>query len=134
MEQERGTWKDNLRQEWAPWLDELTYGIEVKPGWQVLIEETMQEIAHAVGGPQTCSKLKITRLREKFGGLTCQISGVPDDRRSAVDAILREAMEKSLRTCEWCGRPGRQRDADVVQDYWTVECDEHARQRGGRGR
>jgi len=132
---DRGTWRAELRDRYEPWFDELAYGFEFKDGWRTLVEHTIEQIAVVVGGPQACPDIRITRLREKFGSLTCQIRNLPDDRRRAVDAVLRAAMEKSLQTCEWCGRPGRQRDDFVAQDYWTVECDEHAGQRrGGRGR
>src|SRR5690606_14970072 len=108
---ERGTWKQVLRQQYAPWFDDLVYGFEIKDGWRAILIEAMDGIARAVGGPRTCPDLRLTRLRQEFGALSCQIQGLPDERRDAVNRVIQMASERSLRTCEWCGSPGAVRES-----------------------
>lgn len=120
---EQGTWRGYLRARYSPWFRELTYGIDVRDGWRELVEETLERIAQAVGGLDECPELRIKRLREKFGALTMQIDGIPDDRLAAVRDVIGTAMERSLYTCEICGRPGQQ--GDVEQDDWRVRCEDH---------
>jgi hypothetical protein len=117
-------WKSDLITRYAPWLDELGYGIECRDGWRDLVETTLAEIARSVGPPAECPELRLTRVRRKFGWLVCQHQGLLGDRSLAVDRVLARALARSSETCELCGKPGRQRDEDVVRDYWTVECDE----------
>jgi hypothetical protein len=125
-------WRYVLRKRSDPWLSELHYGIECRNGWENLVAETLDEIAQAVGDPSACPELRIVRLRQKFGWLICQHRGLVGDQAAAVEAVLAAAMTRSTAVCEHCGRPGRQRDEDVAQDYWTVECDE-CRAGGGDG-
>ena len=120
---ERGTWKQALRQQYAPWFDDLVYGIEVKDGWRAILVEAMEGIARAVGGPQTCPDLRLTRLRQDFGALSCQIQGLPDGRRGAVNRVIQMASDRSLRTCEWCGSPGSVRESG--RGIRHTACDQH---------
>jgi hypothetical protein len=123
-ERERGTWKQKLRQRYAPWFDDLVYGFELKEGWKVILGETMQSIERAVGDPRRCPDMRITRLKQEFGELTFQVRGLSDEQREAVNDVMLTASERSLRTCEWCGRPGSVRE--LAGNHWRTACDQHA--------
>jgi hypothetical protein len=121
---ERGTWKQELRQQYAPWLDDLVYGFEFKEGWKAILVEAMGGIVRAVGDPQAYPSLRITRLRQELGKLSFQIQGLTDERLDAVDDAIQIASERSLRTCERCGRPGSVRESARGLRY--TACDRHA--------
>jgi len=42
-------WTQLLRENYAPWLDDLTYGVECPDGWRSLIEATLESLVAAVG-------------------------------------------------------------------------------------
>lgn len=120
---ERGTWKEALRQQYAPWFDDLVYGFEFKEGWRQLVTEAMEGLVQAVGGPQSCPNLRITRLRQERGRLSLQTKGLAGERREAADTVFRVAAERSLRTCERCGSPGTLRKS--AQGLRYTACDRH---------
>jgi hypothetical protein len=121
---QEGDWTQRLRERYAPWLDDLSYGIECRDGWRSLIEATLESLIAAVGSPAECTDLRLTRIRQKFGWLVCQHEGLLGEQALAVDRVLARALACSSEACEVCGRPGRQREEDVAEDLWVVLCDE----------
>ena len=123
-ERERGTWKQALRQRYAPWFDDLIYGFEFKEGWKAILGEAMEGLTKTIGAPQRHPELRITRLRQEFGELTFQIKGLSDQELDAAIEVIRIASDRSLRTCEWCGRPGEMRNSAGGLRY--TACERHA--------
>lgn len=117
-------WRQKLVARYAPWFDELGYGVECRSGWRSLIEATLESLTLAIGSPKQRPDLRVTRLRQKFGSLVVQHEGLIGEEALSVDHALARALAQSLRTCEVCGKPGRQRDEDVAEDLWVVMCDE----------
>lgn len=52
---------------------------------------------------------KILQIKEKFGSLTCYLSGADE----TINKKLNELSARSERTCEICGRPGK-----IHHDGW----------------
>ena len=120
---ERGTWRDRLRADFAPWLDSLFWGLQCADGWASVIRALLEEIAAIVGGPDAVPEIQIEQVKEKLGTLRVYISGVPQAQAAAVHAAITAAEAKSARTCETCGRRGRLRQSRV--GYWHSACDRH---------
>ena len=111
---EAGTWRADLRTRYAPLLDEEPY-IDLGEGWRWLLEHLLFDVSSAVGREGTRVHLRRGR------GLHVSFSG---DRLLAQDILLdrfsREALRRSLCTCEICGRGG------YVGDHSGVACEAHA--------
>lgn len=98
------------------------FGFEISSGWFPILYEAckkLDELHHRTG-----VTIQITQVKEKFGGLRLYLRG-PEE---AYD-IEQEAEEKSLSTCDICGRPGKKRNS-----VWIItRCDKHAEIGGGEG-
>jgi len=62
------------------------------------------------------------QIKEKFGGLRIYVnsSDLMEEDYKKVMKIIRNAEDKSYKTCETCGKEGRLRR----KGWMTVECDE----------
>src|SRR3546814_4424387 len=49
-EEESGTWREQLRKDYAPWFEELYFGFKCGEGWRDIIVALTAEIAGCVGG------------------------------------------------------------------------------------
>lgn len=73
---------------------------DVGEGWHLLLVRAHEKMLKAD------PNYDVGQLKEKFGGLRIYLdSGFSD----ATDAIIREAEDVAIRTCEECGRPGSPR-------------------------
>ena len=83
------------------------FGIECEKGWESLY------------GPliKLCNEnnIKITQIKEKYGGLRFYVLGAPDWLWDKID----EAEKKSFTICELCGAPGELRGAI----WYMTRCD-----------
>jgi hypothetical protein len=79
----------------------MAWGFECGPGWFKILEELCEKVGNIPG-------FKFAQVKEKFGMLTVYYNG-PDTKedRDIVRAAIGEAEEKSLKTCEACGEPGK---------------------------
>ena len=80
----------------------------IGPGWLSLLEETLEQIDHALKPRERkgSKRFQIGQIKEKFGGLRLYY----DYGNSRVDAIVRSAEDKSFTLCEACGSPGTLRE------------------------
>jgi len=122
--EERGTWREALRTEYGPWFDDLSWGFQVGDGWRDVVRDLTQEIADIVGGPDRAPALRVTQVKEKFGGLRFYLLALPVAHCTAIDAAIERAEERSSRTCETCGAGGKLRES--AGGWWHTACDAHA--------
>lgn len=76
------------------------WGFQCGDGWYQILDTLATQIE------ATCEDVVVTQIKEKFGALRVYTTGVSDK----VDALIREAEQKSTETCERCGAPGKIRD------------------------
>ena len=67
---------------------------ECGPGWHPLVKDALTRI-EALGN----ANLDVLQVKEKFGGLRIYLSLDNDE----TDAIITEAEQEALKTCEACG-------------------------------
>ncbi len=106
-------------------------GIAIGPGWWPIIESLCAQIHHHVkfkneqrdrwNRGEGCEPVKVTQIKEKFGGLRFYYDGGD----ATVDGMVRMAESWAIRSCEECGKPGRTRDGGWIR----VLCDEHEAER-----
>lgn len=90
-------------------------GWGIGEGWVPLVEET-DRLLRAID-----PDYKIIQVKEKFGGLRFYYSSALDG--PLMRGIVRHAEQASVRTCEKCSQPGRER---ISPTGWCVTlCDEH---------
>ena len=95
---------------------------ECDEGWTQLIEELCSKVEPLLqafideGHHAPCA----SQVKEKYGGLRVYMSESTEE----IEALIEEAEDKSLITCEVCGSPG-----ETVGKWWIKTlCEKH---RGG---
>jgi hypothetical protein len=124
--------EERLARRWPSWFDldanpmasAMARGFEHGDGWFGILwrlccdlEPLVAELEREIG-----ERFQVLQVKEKFGTLRFYVSRHSD----AIDGRIEQAALEALRTCEVCGRPGRQRNA-----YDTVACEEHAEKSAG---
>jgi hypothetical protein len=87
------------------------------PGWVPLVERLIVRLIK-LGWNR-----RLAQVKEKFGGLRFYVG----KSSPAVRAAITRAESRSYRTCDKCGKPGRQREEEGV----AVRCETH-RNRDGK--
>ena len=77
----------------------MAWGFECGNGWFKLIEEVCEKLKDIEG-------FKFAQIKEKFGMLTIYYSG-PSEHEDYISKVIDEAENKSVKTCEACGEPGK---------------------------
>lgn len=94
-------------------LDRAGPAYHVGVGWHAILDDLVKEFA-------VIENLGFLAAHEKWGGLS--IAYIYDGNRQAgVDAIEQRARDLCLKTCWYCGQPGRMRQ----ERWWRVRCEEH---------
>lgn len=86
-------------------------------GWELIVEKLIDDLMFVD------PTLKIDQVKDKFGELrvyTTNASGA----REAVNALITEAENASIKTCMVCGEAGKMREKN---GWYFVACDEHAK-------
>ena len=112
-----------------PWIRSVAPYASLSRGWAGLVIDMLDVLALVIAEvrakhPDACltefsSKQKFGSLRVFFG---LDISGPLDAIWPLVRAPVDRAEERSTRTCERCGAPGRLREID---DWLVTLCDAH---------
>lgn len=106
------------------------YYKEFGDGWNDLIIKLCEEILKI----PFCDCIEVVQIKSKFGGLRfyydISFESLPEDTINdkiankvyeKINKLISEAEEKSYKTCEVCGNPGK-----VNSKGWvTVLCEEH---------
>jgi len=105
----------------------MCWGFECDDGWYSLIDELSarleglnREIASGGGLP-----IEACQVKEKFGTLRFYTDAVPGEHSDQVEKWIEEAEEKSARTCEHCGNPGKTRGGGWIMTL----CEDCAKER-----
>src|SRR3546814_10121463 len=92
---ERGTWREALRADFAPWFEDLHFGLACGDGWRAILRDLTTAIAQIVGGPDREPGLRVTQVKEKYGTLRVYVSGLPALHSDAVEAAILAAEIRS---------------------------------------
>lgn len=91
---------------------------DVGLGWLPLIDHLCRHLQFNTdhnGHPQ----VEAVQVKEKFGGLRFYVK----EATPKQDAVISFVESISIRTCEICGAPGKQREGGWIKTL----CDEHAK-------
>jgi hypothetical protein len=77
-------------------------GIECDNGWLPLLEDLFLRMENIVK-KQNLINFWVVQIKEKLGDLRVYC----ENASSEMDNLIREYEEKSLETCELCGKPGK---------------------------
>jgi hypothetical protein len=88
--------------------------VSVMLGWHGLIADCAQEMQSVINKSmddlpdEEAEHPRIVDIKEKYGSMRISLSGylTDDHRTEALYDILAKYEERSMRTCEVCGRPG----------------------------
>src|SRR3546814_18996894 len=108
-EDERGTCREALRADVAPWFDDLHFGLACGDGWRAILRDLTTAIAQIVGGPDREPGLRVTQVKEKYGPLRVYVSGLPALHSAAVEAAILAAAIRTGAGCGVVGPRGRPR-------------------------
>lgn len=72
------------------------YGFEINDGWFTIVKDMAERLAVFDG-------VYVTQIKEKLGLLRIYLSHTTDETL----AIVNEAVDRSVSTCEVCGNPGK---------------------------
>lgn len=91
-------------------------------GWYDLLHELSTNLEPLFIADES---LYVHQVKEKFGGLRFYISHYPKDLiiREKVSSFINDAQEKSLKTCDICGKPGTLGSPERY--YVSTRCVEH---------
>ena len=108
------------------------YGLEINKGWFDILECTCQKVSETLTKyslPQDAFVL--LQCKQKFGKLKIYWELSEEDSapaKSEIKALIREAYERALKTCEFCGTSNE--SVGLRQDSWVYTlCDECCRKR-----
>lgn len=94
----------------------IKYGLECGSGWHQIIFEMAKEIealSHSTG-----KKYKAVQIKEKFGGLRVYVN----QNDAEIDEIIKRAESLCAKTCEACGKAGK----NIAKGGWyKTVCEEH---------
>ncbi len=99
-----------------------TYGFQCAEGWHSLIESLCETLDRLE------VDIKVTTIKEKFGGLRFYHSGISadDDRRIyQASGAIKQAEQMSFHVCEECGAAAELRQSGwfrtLCYEHWSEE-------------
>lgn len=97
-EEGRGSWRERLRADFAPWFDDFLLAFDCGDGWQHILRDLTEEIAIIRGGPNRYPMLRVSQLKQKRGTLRFYLLRTPrsaPEQRVAIDAAIARARRQS---------------------------------------
>lgn len=114
-------WADAIRRDYDGYV---TKSPECNPGWDALLREFFDAVKRLMPNP---NHFHLGQIKEKWGGLRIYYSleNVADEVHGEIDRVYDDVSERSYRTCEITGKPGKlvNRKGAVM-----VRCEELAQQ------
>lgn len=98
----------------------IAFGFECGDGWADILVELCEKIQLHLNTLDEESRKHIiaSQVKEKYGTLRFYIDASDD----TIEDLIEEAVEKSSKTCEICGKPGK----TITDGYWlSTVCEEH---------
>ena len=115
------TWRDEADKRWGYLFGRGGFYAACNNGWRGIIENMLEDIDEHVRATGI-EEFQITDVKEKWGSLRVSCWG-EDDR---ISALVDVAEERSARTCEICGAPGR-----IYGEGWVMaRCGRHRPKEG----
>lgn len=121
--------EEKLARRWPNWFDldahprssPMARGFEHGDGWFNILWRLCADPEPMVAEleKETGERFEAVQVKQKLGTLRFYVSHHTD----AIDERIAEAQGESSRTCEVCGRPGKQRETGGCA---RAVCDEHA--------
>jgi hypothetical protein len=98
----------------------MARGFEHGDGWFNIVWRLCADLEPLITGfeKETGERFEVVQVKEKLGTLRFYVTHHTD-----TDDRIAEAQLESSRACEFCGRPGRQRETG---GWIRTLCDEHA--------
>lgn len=81
----------------------MGFGFACGDGWF----ETIKDLCEKLQALNLSEEFEVLQVKEKFGGLRFYVTGVDAGKHEEVQRFIRKAEEKSFKTCEDCGKPGK---------------------------
>ncbi len=97
------------------------WGVEIHAGWRPIMEPLLDRL-EAVIAEQAADqrdRFRIIQAKEKFGRLTVYLAS---EAPPEIEAVLRDAADGSVATCEVCGAPGKLEERNA---RWAARCAAH---------
>lgn len=91
-------------------------------GWFGILYELGEKVEPELEKMPEDERCRIVQIKEKFASLTIYVRGV---RTEKINNAISEAVKKSLKTCEWCGKKGSLSNLG----WMKILCDECHNQR-----
>jgi hypothetical protein len=96
-------WYDRMENDYP---DLFTCHPECGAGWETLLRDLFDVVKARITDP---AQFRLLQIKEKFGGLRFYygLEDVSDEAREAIRNAVDAAEEKSFKTCELTGKPGK---------------------------
>lgn len=95
----------------------MAFGFDCGAGWHPMIYELLDKIQDIVDANPEYKDIRVTQIKEKFGGLRVYLNFEPDDIWTLID----EYQEKSFNICEECGAENS--EMRIIHGWFTILCD-----------
>lgn len=91
----------------------IPFGCECGNGWYDILDELFDKLSQY-------KSLYLVQVKEKFAGLRVYFDADNESDYDSAYKYIEEAYKKSVKTCEYCGKPGEIRNGG----WLTTLCDE----------
>lgn len=96
----------------------MAFGIECGDGWYNILDKLFAKL-------NKYKDIELMQVKEKFGGLRIYINGVNTKYSDKVYDLIDKAEAKSFKTCEMCGKPGKNQ---TINNWVYTVCKDHKQQ------
>ena len=103
--------------DWSLRTNLMAFGFDCDEGWHPMIYELLDKIQAIVDENPEYEDLRVTQIKEKYGGLRVYLNFDPPEISDMID----EYEEKSYETCEICGAKGKTRED---RRWYKTLCDD----------
>ena len=100
----------------SPQQTAMCWGIETGDGWFDIIDKLCYNIQNYIDDNKV-AQIKAIQVKEKYGTLRFYT----DYYHNMTEVYIQHAENKSAKTCEVCGKPGKMN----TEGWITVRCDQH---------